>query len=554
MRRFRTRRQFAALAGLLIVVFIGWGIGWGGAWGTRREVQKAARNLAPSAELAGRVLDSDGPVSGAIVRFQGRAESVRTDQQGQFRLTRGASRSPEPHTITAWKDGHYIQGSAGLLELFLRKLPAEDNPAYAWIDPTPNSADSERCGNCHQEIFAEWCDSAHANSVRNRRFMNLYTGTDWQGRPGHGWSLQAEYPGGIGVCASCHAPGLDFEGGASDDLRHIPASATEPDNQAHGADGAQGDAQSPREGRDRTAARGVHCDFCHKIQDLSEGTIGLAHGRFGLKLLRPREGQLFFGPLDDVDRGEETFSPLQSESRYCASCHEGVLFGVHVYGTYTEWLESPARRAGRTCQSCHMTPTGQMTNIAPNAGGIERDPKSLASHSLLPGGRLQMLQRCLKIDTSVARESRDLVHCRVGLVTHDVGHRVPTGFIDRHLLLVVEAFDAHGDSIRVAAGPRLPEAAGRTLAGLPGRLFGRLLVGENGESPAPFWRAANSLPDTRLHPQQPEVTEFQLPGTTAKIRVRLLYRRFWPQVTASKGWPDDTLVVVDSSVEVKSEG
>ena len=32
------------------------------------------------------------------------------------------------------------------------------------------------------------------------------------------------------------------------------------------------------------------------------GAIGLAHGRDALSLLRPAEGQLFFGPLDDVDR------------------------------------------------------------------------------------------------------------------------------------------------------------------------------------------------------------------------------------------------------------
>ena len=71
-----------------------------------------------------------------------------------------------------------------------------------------------------------------------------------------------------------------------------------------------------------------------------------------------RPKQLFFGPLDDVDRGEDAFSPLYRESRYCASCHEGIVFGVHVYSTYSEWLSSPARRAGKQCQDCHMAPTG----------------------------------------------------------------------------------------------------------------------------------------------------------------------------------------------------
>ena len=31
-----------------------------------------------------------------------------------------------------------------------------------------------------------------------------------------------------------------------------------------------------------------------------------------------------------VDRGEDVYSPLYSQSRYCAACHEGTVFGVHV--------------------------------------------------------------------------------------------------------------------------------------------------------------------------------------------------------------------------------
>src|SRR5207244_7472645 len=95
------------------------------------------------------------------------------------------------------------------------------------------------------------------------------------------------------------------------------------------------------------------------------GPLGVTHGRYILGLLRPAEGQLFFGPLDDVDRGEDALAPIYGESRYCASCHEGVVFGVRVYSTYSEWLDSPARREGKQCQTCHMTPTGTLTHLAP---------------------------------------------------------------------------------------------------------------------------------------------------------------------------------------------
>ena len=110
----------------------------------------------------------------------------------------------------------------------------------------------------------------------------------------------------------------------------------------------------------------------------------------------------FYGPLEDAVRPGESFGqlPLYRESRYCASCHEGIVFGVHVYGTYSEWLESPARAQGVQCQGCHMAPTGRMTNIAPGHGGIARDPATLASHGF-PGNQADMLRRCLAADVKV---------------------------------------------------------------------------------------------------------------------------------------------------------
>src|SRR5206468_1854550 len=82
----------------------------------------------------------------------------------------------------------------------------------------------------------------------------------------------------------------------------------------------------------------------------------------------PERGQLFFGPLDDVDRGEDVASAFQRDSRFCAACHEGTVFGVPVYTTYSEWTESPAGRRGQSCQGCHLAPTGTLTNLAPGLG------------------------------------------------------------------------------------------------------------------------------------------------------------------------------------------
>lgn len=515
-------RQLAALVLLLVVVFAAF-----------RTVQ--SHRAAPAIE--GSVADSAGPVNNAVVRFKGTSTSTRSDEAGRFRLRRPAGPLPD---ITAWKHGYLIAGTPANRPqplLKLQRLPAEDFEDYAWVEPGPEPAGTHNCINCHRDIYHEWSASGHARSVDNRRFRNLYDGTDWKGRPNAGWSLLAQNPDASGVCTACHAPTVAFGDPAYYDLR-----------QTRGV-----------------AARGVHCDYCHKVVDAAvgpprrggpvrlgvpwaapdplEGKLGETHGRFGLKLLRPAEGQLFFGPLDDVDRGEDSFFAVYRESRYCASCHEGTVLGVHVYSTYSEWLASPARRQGKQCQTCHMAPTGAMTNIAPGKGGSERDPWTLASHRF-QGGQADMLRRSLKLDVEVVPQG-DSVRATLSLRAVDVGHRVPTGFIDRNLILVVEPLDATGKRLPAEGGPRLPEVVGKALAGLPGRLYAKLLTDETGKHPAPFWKAPLEPKDTRLLPDHPDRSEYVFPQETAQVRVRLLYRRFWRQVTDSKGWPDDEIVVIE---------
>src|SRR5207247_1904680 len=119
-----------------------------------------------------------------------------------------------------------------------------------------------------------------------------------------------------------------------------------------------------------------------------------------------------------------------------ASCHEGTVFGVPVYSTYSEWLRSPARQEGKHCQSCHMAPSGALTNIAPGNGGLPRDPATLANHRFFAPSQEEMLRRCLHLSVAFASSSTG-VHGQVELRAEQVGHRVPTGFVDRHLVLVL---------------------------------------------------------------------------------------------------------------------
>ena len=88
------------------------------------------------------------------------------------------------------------------------------------------------------------------------------------------------------------------------------------------------------------AAEGVPCDFCHKVWDVRLApATGLPYanmpGVLSFEFRRPPEGHQFFaGPYDDVAPGEDTYSALQTESRFCAPCHFGVFWETVVYNSF----------------------------------------------------------------------------------------------------------------------------------------------------------------------------------------------------------------------------
>jgi hypothetical protein len=472
------------------------------------------------------VVVADGrPVRDARVRVQTTAHVTHPDDAGRFHFP--PSDCPSGGRVTAWKEGYFIAGApldAAPLKLELTPLPQHDDPDYEWVDPAPKRGGLHNCAHCHEEIYREWSGSAHSRSASGKRFRNLYEGTDRDGKLEPTWSLLDQHPNGAGVCSSCHAPSSDT---VLDDRR-------EPQD---------------------VAARGVHCDFCHKVSGVGdEKKIGQMFGRYNLNLLRPAKAkdgeeqrQLFFGPLDDADRGDDAYSELYTKSLYCASCHEGVVFGVKVYTTYSEWLASPAKEKGTQCQGCHMKPTGSMTNFAPGAGGHERDPKTLGNHRFFDGSQEEMLKRSVNA-TATLRADGDNVRATVGVTASGVGHRVPTGFIDRHLVLVVEGLTADGESRQPVEGPRLADFVGESVAGKGGKLYAKLLRDEHGRSPAPFWHADPDPVDNRLLPEQRDDTSFAFPADVARVRVRLLFRRFWPEVAALKKWPDAGEIIVADQV------
>ena len=107
----------------------------------------------------------------------------------------------------------------------------------------------------------------------------------------------------------------------------------------------------------------------------------------------------------------------------------------------------------------------------------------------------------------------------------------------------MEGADGTGRPVALRDGAKLPSAAGKGFAGLPGWLYAKRLHTADGRSPVPFWLPHAEVTDTRLSPGQADRRSFTFAPGTERVRVRLLYRRFWRDVAERKGWPgNDTLV------------
>jgi hypothetical protein len=319
--------------------------------------------------IEGIVQDGQNPISGAIVRVQATEISTFTDDQGHFILTGLAFEESVP--LTAWAPGYYIAGGTSFLtgsrdvEIILVPHTTEDNPDYTWVSAFSQVSDTNNCQNCHSDQndpasklpFDQWQQDSHANSAQNPRFLTMYSGTDASGNvspitrygysrdygsfplspdpnaPYYGPGYKLDFPGTAGNCASCHVPTAAIKN---------PYGVNPVD--VNGVD-----------------AEGIGCDFCHKIWDVVlNKTTGLPYdnmpGVLSYEFRRPPTGHQFFaGPFDDVAPGEDTYSPIQQQSAYCAPCHVASFWGIPIYNSFGEWLDSPYSdpNTGMTCQDCH---------------------------------------------------------------------------------------------------------------------------------------------------------------------------------------------------------
>jgi len=533
--------------------------------------------------ISGTVLGEHGLIADAVLRIQTTEVHTISDEDGKFSLTLDEVME-SPIKLTGWAKGYFCSGpfevnpSDQNVVVELIAHADDDNPDYDWLPSLyhPGEGEDQGCAECHSRegtdlAFSlpvdEWLLDAHSGSATNPRFLTMYNGTDLNGnqspltrmgysrdygsfplppdtsQPYYGPGYKLDFPDSDGNCSACHTPAAAINAPYSTDPNTLTGIESE----------------------------GVPCDFCHKVWDVElNPASNLPYqnmpGVLSFNFRRPHEGHQFFaGPLDDVAPGEDTYSHLQTQSAYCAPCHFGIFWDTVIYNSYGEWLASPYSdpETGKTCQDCHMPPLGVSQFATKEAGGLIRDPNTIFSHRMPGASDLPLLQDALDMRVDVERDD-EMLQVTIHLVNDNTGHKIPTDSPLRHVLLIVQAQDADGNSLLLLEGPTLPAWAGvgdpeqGYYAGLPGMDFA-LILEELWTEISPsgaYWNPTRVVEDTRLEPFVEVESTYRfnaLKKDELNIVVRVLLRRAFIDLMDQKGWSDPDVLMAEQVLLVGPE-
>ena len=409
------------------------------------------------------------------------------------------------------------------LDIRLARLPIADDPSY--VPP-----DVSECGSCHFERYSQWTTSHHAYTAQNRWVLDLFSGT---GTPGGGAGYvfkNSHDPGETGFCATCHAPMQDIQD---------PNPEGVPLDEATAPNGAQG----------------VICVACHQLDAIDDSNLNALHHRGKASYRFPQAGegestsQFVWGPMNDVTFSlmRPSYSPLHTQSRLCASCHQYHSPTTDAPGqnTFLEWQASPYGTPGplyETCQDCHM---GNLAGQGQNCefGGPDRDSAERHAHTFI-GSTPETLTANLALSTAVEETGAGNVRVTSAVDNFGAGHDFPTGISIRNAILWMTA-TLNGQPLAQVSGPTIPfwgsdDVPGDQpgdLAGQPGKGFAKVLEGRiNGQGPVVrpvlFIDAENVYAQTTIPSGTVDTTEveFAIPsgtpvGAEVEVTAVLLYRR-----------------------------
>jgi tetratricopeptide (TPR) repeat protein len=418
---------------------------------------------------------------------------------GAALAARGASPAPlprfEPHGLDVGVALGIEQGPSN------EEVAAEVRRQGFYAGAPVGSGD---CLGCHRDVATQWESSAHRFSSFNNPYYRVATD-----------AFRAE-KGAVAsrFCGNCHEPFLV----------------------------ATGAMDRPAIDRGTRAAQaGVTCLVCHSIAHVDrEG-----NGRY--------DADLRAVPTAKGAHGARLRPALLSQALFCAACHK-VGLGTDVtagerwlrgQNDYDAWHVSAVSGNGagsvyrpdatKLCQDCHMPLERAVLGDAGAHDGMVRSHRFLGANTALPHLRGDADQERRTLDNLRGRASLALLWsgpARVDALmrARGVGHRFPGGTMDSNeVWLEVTALDARGKVLGVSGG------RGRDGALDPDTHLVRAQPVDARGAPLarrdPQHQRGLAF-DAALTPSDPQVVRFAVPRGTARVRARLLYRKFTPAYAA----------------------
>jgi hypothetical protein len=279
--------------------------------------------------------------------------------------------SADAATANAEADGY---GQNALLAQAARESKGTPSPIPAIDDETLSLYPTAgQCGECHKQIYEEWSSSQHAYASISPMFHAFEQ------------KFQVLTRGTVGTfCVRCH--------------QQVGTQLGEK-------------RETPLWERAQISREGISCITCHRVKE-SYGKVNGERRVEAGKIYDPVYGSGEKSVIKDVLAEKDTYSVKTSAdgrgndihngmilnsqiktSEFCVSCHQvAVNLGIKLEIVWDQYRDSPARKAGVTCQDCHMgknpgKPDGYATAPSAIVGGKEVNPgRKHADHRFVGPG------------------------------------------------------------------------------------------------------------------------------------------------------------------------
>jgi len=204
-----------------------------------------------------------------------------------------------------------------------------------------------------------------------------------------------------------------------------------------------------------------------------------------------------------------------------------------------------------------------MTNVAPDKGGVERDPMTIQAHAQLGGMDEAFLQSSVTMTTTAYRE-KDTIVVNVKITNDNTGHHIPTDSPLRQLILLVQVTNQQGQLLPLLDGAVLLPYAGTGdpqdgyYAGLPGKVFSKLLeeLWTEVSPTGAYWNPVVVVSDNRLAAMDTDTSTYVFAMSEegkSIIDVKLLYRRAFKTLMDQKEWYIPDIIVAQESIFLSSD-